>query len=75
MDVRFGRTVKRLAVSDFEHMLSYIAESLSDADSACESRSLVRLVHVGSVLIREHPSRMSFFNPFFARFLFLFFEL
>ena len=74
MDVRLGRTAKRLSVSDFEHMLSFIAESLSDANSAYESRSLVRLVHVGSLLIREHPSRKFFLNFFLARY-YLFFGL
>jgi hypothetical protein len=76
MDVRLGRTAKRMTVVDFEHLLSFVEELLSEADSGwtslksrllLESR-LIQLVHVGSLLIRDHPSRMIYFNSFFARF-------
>ena len=67
MDSRLGRTTKRMAVSDFEHFLSFIAESLLDAPKSrllLESR-LTQLVHVGSLLIHDHPSR-TFFWLFLA---------
>ena len=68
MDVRLGRIVKRLAASDFEHLLSFIAASLSDGDARwtapgsrtrLESR-LSQLVDVSSLLLRDHPTRMFF---------------
>lgn len=63
MNSRLGRTSKRMAVSDFEHFLSLIAESLLDAAPKSrlllESR-LTQLVQVGSLLIHDHPSRMFF---------------
>lgn len=68
MDVRLGRMVKRMAVSGFEHLLSFITTSLSEMDSrwtASESRTglesrLGQLVHASSLLLWDHPTRMFF---------------
>ena len=56
MDAHLGRTCKKLALEDYVHLLSLVAESLADPKHVPPSR-LSHIVRLAALLLHEHPSR------------------
>jgi len=57
MDAHLGGASKLMPVVDYVHLLSFVANSLSSVEHLSSARTL-SLVHLASLLLCDHPSRM-----------------
>ncbi|PPR01182.1 hypothetical protein CVT24_006058 [Panaeolus cyanescens] len=55
LDEELGKTIRKLVISDYVHLLDVVLESLSSRQSS-SSANCVHVVHLATVLLREHPS-------------------
>lgn len=55
MDAHLGGASKLMPVVDYVHLLSFVAKSSVEHLSSARTLSLV---HLGSLLLCDHPSRM-----------------
>lgn len=59
MDGHLGGASKLMPVTDYVHLLSFVANSLSSVEHSSSGRTL-SLIHLASLLLCNHPSRMGF---------------
>lgn len=56
LDVHFGRSCRRMSLTNFTYLLSLVSDTLSDP-GCLSTLQLICLVHLSALLLREHPSR------------------